>query len=148
MSLSNLHISKKKYSKSLSWTWNLNFPPITVNNLFKFQAQDSDLEYFLFWDLEVWKKHLSFWKKPPLVQRFCAKGGWISEDIFVPLPKKGSNLCRKFKPFFSEARLGYLYITARFLHLDFLTVSSSRSLTNHFFVLFCFQPFLNFSLFS
>ena len=36
---------QNEYSKSLSWTWNLNFPPITVNNLFKFQAQDSDLEY-------------------------------------------------------------------------------------------------------
>ena len=26
----NLQISKKKYSKKLSWAWNLNFPPITV----------------------------------------------------------------------------------------------------------------------
>ena len=43
-------IFKIDYSKSLSWTWNLKFPPLTVNNLFKFQAQDSDLEYF-FWDL-------------------------------------------------------------------------------------------------
>ena len=25
----------------------LDFPPITVNNLFKFSAQDRDLEYFL-----------------------------------------------------------------------------------------------------
>ena len=33
------------------------FLPVTVNNLFKFQAQDSDLEY-LFWSSE---------KKPPLV---------------------------------------------------------------------------------
>ena len=41
---SNLQISKKIYSKSLSWTWNLKFPPISVNYLFKFQAQDSDLE--------------------------------------------------------------------------------------------------------
>ena len=37
MCLSNL---QNKYYKSLSWTWNLNFPPITVKNLFKFQAQD------------------------------------------------------------------------------------------------------------
>ena len=36
----------KKYSKSLSWAENLNFPPIKVNNLFKCQAQDSDLKYF------------------------------------------------------------------------------------------------------
>ena len=34
-----------KYSKSLSWAENLNFPPKTLNNLFKFSAQDSDLEY-------------------------------------------------------------------------------------------------------
>ena len=39
---------QNKYSKSLSWAENLNFPPKTVNNLFKFSAQDSDLEY-LFW---------------------------------------------------------------------------------------------------
>ena len=31
---------KEKYSKFLSWAWNLNFLPITVNNKFKFQAQD------------------------------------------------------------------------------------------------------------
>ena len=42
----------KKYSKLLSWTWNLNFPPITVNNKFKFQAQDGNLEYFYFGDLK------------------------------------------------------------------------------------------------
>jgi hypothetical protein len=39
---------QNKYSKSLSSAENLNFPPKTVNNLFKFSAQDSDLEY-LFW---------------------------------------------------------------------------------------------------
>ena len=37
-----------KYFKSLSWAENFNSPPKTVNNLFKFFAQDSDLEY-LFW---------------------------------------------------------------------------------------------------
>jgi hypothetical protein len=36
---------QNEYSKSLSWAENLNFPPKTVNNLFKFSAQDSDLEY-------------------------------------------------------------------------------------------------------
>ena len=56
-------ISKKNYSKSLSWTWNLNFPPITVNNKFKFQAQDSNMEYFYFGDLEIWKTNRTFWKK-------------------------------------------------------------------------------------
>ena len=63
MCFSNLQISKKNYSKSLSWTWNLNFPPITVNNKFKFQAQDSNLEYFYFGDLEIWKTNRTLWKK-------------------------------------------------------------------------------------
>ena len=35
----------QKYSKSLSWAENLNLPPKTVNNIFKFYAQVSDLEY-------------------------------------------------------------------------------------------------------
>ena len=52
-----------KYSKSLSWAENLNFPPKTVNNLFKFSAQDSDLEY-LCWQ---WKNYpVSSDLKPPL----------------------------------------------------------------------------------
>ena len=51
---------QKKYSKSLSWTWNLNFPPIRVNNKFKLQAQDSNLEYF---DLEILKRNRTFWIK-------------------------------------------------------------------------------------
>ena len=50
----------------LNWTWNLNFPPITVNNKFKFQAQDSFLEYFHFEDWEIWKTNHTFWKKTPL----------------------------------------------------------------------------------
>ena len=41
-----LHL-QHQYSKSLYWAENLNFLPKTVNNLFKFFAQDSDLEYFL-----------------------------------------------------------------------------------------------------
>ena len=36
-----------KYSKSLSSAENLNFLPKTVNNLFKFFAHDSDLEYLI-----------------------------------------------------------------------------------------------------
>ena len=46
---------QNKYSKSLSSAENLNFRPKSVNNLFKFSAQDSDLEY-------------SFWrsKNPPV----------------------------------------------------------------------------------
>ena len=43
---SNLPIFKKKYSKKLSSAWNLNF-------VFYFQVQDSFLEYFYFWNLEI-----------------------------------------------------------------------------------------------
>ena len=39
-----LHLHHK-YSKSLSCAEDLNFPPKTVNNLFKLSARDSDLEY-------------------------------------------------------------------------------------------------------
>ena len=42
-----LHL-QNKYSIPLSWAENLNFLPKTLNNLFKFSAQDTDLEY-LFW---------------------------------------------------------------------------------------------------
>ena len=34
-----------EYSKSLSWAENLNFPPKTINKLFKFSTQNSDLQY-------------------------------------------------------------------------------------------------------
>ena len=43
--LEDFYFSRKKYSKSLSWAENLN---LTANNLFKFSAQDNNLEY-LFW---------------------------------------------------------------------------------------------------
>ena len=42
----SLHL-QHKYSKPLSWAENLNFLPKTVKNLFKFSAQDCDLDYFL-----------------------------------------------------------------------------------------------------
>jgi hypothetical protein len=58
-----------KYSKSLSWAENLNFPPKTVNNLFKFSAQDSDLEYL------CWQ-----WKNSP-----------VSSDLKPPLAGLGRN---------------------------------------------------------
>ena len=45
---SAMHFSnfQNKYSKSLSWEWNLNQLFTVVNGKFKFQVQDSDLEYF------------------------------------------------------------------------------------------------------
>ena len=71
-----VQISKKR-SKSLSWAWNLNFPPIKVDNLnklstvmggkFKFQVKVSLLEYLF---LEIWRfdKHITLSeKKQPLV---------------------------------------------------------------------------------
>ena len=45
-SFSNLQISKKRYFKSLTWGWNLNLLFIVIVGKFKFQVQDSDLEYF------------------------------------------------------------------------------------------------------
>ena len=39
--------SPKKNSKSLSWTWNLNFPPTTVNNLFGLQVNLFQKHLFL-----------------------------------------------------------------------------------------------------
>ena len=52
-----------KYSKSLSCAENLNFPPKTINNLFKFSAQDSDMEY-LCWQCK--NSPVSSDLKPPL----------------------------------------------------------------------------------
>ena len=57
-----LHL-QHKYSQSLFWAENLNFPPKTVNNLFKFPAQDSDFEYL------CWRRKnfpVSSELKPPL----------------------------------------------------------------------------------
>ena len=54
---------RKFFSKKLSWTWNLNFPPITVTNKFKFQAEDSFFEIFFFKDWEFWKTNPTFWRK-------------------------------------------------------------------------------------
>ena len=51
------------YSKLLSWADNLNFPPKSLNNLFKFSAQNSDLEY-LFWRTK--NPPVSSDLKPPL----------------------------------------------------------------------------------
>ena len=34
-----------------------------IGGKFKFQAQDSFLEYFFFGDLEIWKTNHTFWKK-------------------------------------------------------------------------------------
>ena len=48
MCFSNLQSSKKVIPNNYPEKLNLNFLPITVNNKFKFQAQDSNLEYIFF----------------------------------------------------------------------------------------------------
>ena len=60
-------ISQKNYSKKISWALNLKFPPISVNNLFKFQAHDSFWNNF-FGRLRDLKNESHFLKKknPPL----------------------------------------------------------------------------------
>ena len=65
---SNVHISKKKYSKLLPWAWNLNLFFTVIGRKSNFQVQDGYLEYFVFGDLGIWKTHLTFWKKPLLIR--------------------------------------------------------------------------------
>ena len=55
-----LHL-QNRYSKSLSWAKNSNFPPKSVNTVLKFSPQDSDLE---FWRSK--KSPVSSDSKPPL----------------------------------------------------------------------------------
>ena len=52
----------KKYSKSLSWTENLNKLFTVMGGKFKLFAQDSDLEYFF-------EPHQSFWQKATFSMR-------------------------------------------------------------------------------
>ena len=51
------------YKKLLPWAWNLNLFITVIGGKFKSQAQDSDLEYFVFGYLEIWKTQCTFWKK-------------------------------------------------------------------------------------
>ena len=93
-----LHL-QHKYSKSLSWAENLNFPPKTVNNLFKFSAQDSDLEY-LCWRRKIFP--VSSDLKPPLPNfdnifyLFSDTYGWVtgtwSHDVSRKAPTRIGNL--------------------------------------------------------
>ena len=59
---SNLQICKRNYSKSLYWAWNLNKLFTIMDGNFKFQVQDSDLEYF-FWRFGDLKNESHFLKK-------------------------------------------------------------------------------------
>ena len=76
-----LHL-QYKYSRSLSWAENLNFLPKTVNNLFKFSAQASDLEY-LCWICKNFL--LSSDLKPPLDQDFKLHSWLIWRTLFSEL---------------------------------------------------------------
>ena len=78
----NFFHCQHKYSKSLSWAKNLNFLPKTVNNLFKFSAQDSDLEYL------CWQ-----WKNSPVSSDLKPPLGTYSDfaeimDFFLQIPYK------------------------------------------------------------
>ena len=53
---------QNKYSKSVSWAWNLNKLFSVMGGKFKFQVQESDLEY-LFWQCE---KLIALSEKRPL----------------------------------------------------------------------------------
>ena len=59
----HLQISKKKIFQKTILSLKFEF---VIGGEFKFQAQDSYLEYF-FEDWEIWKTNRTFWKKPPLV---------------------------------------------------------------------------------
>jgi hypothetical protein len=48
--------SEKHIPKKLSSAWNLNLLFTAISEKFKFQVQDSFLEYFYFGDLTFWKK--------------------------------------------------------------------------------------------
>ena len=69
---------QKKYSKSLSWAWNLNKLFTVMSGNFKFQVQDSDLE--------IWKTNLNSEKKPALqfddflMIFFLYISGWCSKN--------------------------------------------------------------------
>ena len=56
------NLQKKMFQKK-SWAWNLKFPPISVNNLFKFQTQGSFLENFFEGRLGDLKNESHFLKK-------------------------------------------------------------------------------------
>ena len=58
--LSESFMRLKKYSKSLSWAKNLNFPPVAGNNKFEFSAQDSDLKYIFEPNKFFWHEAMYF----------------------------------------------------------------------------------------
>ena len=74
---------KKDIPKKQSWSWNLNFPFTVVGGKFKFQAQDSFLEYF-FWRFE--KCITLSEKKPPLAVNKWLKCKKLSTNAMLFLP--------------------------------------------------------------
>ena len=71
-----------KYSKSLSWTANLNFPPKPVDNLFKFSAQDSDLECLI---CQCRTFPISSDSKPPLIKTVLTRDPLYHRDHQITL---------------------------------------------------------------
>ena len=86
---------QNKYSKSLSWAENLNFLPKTVNNLFKFSAQDSDLEY-LFWQRK--NSSVSSDLKQPLKVSYF-KNAFLVSSISSKKQTKTSHIVVKINSF-------------------------------------------------
>ena len=74
-----LHI-QNEYSKSLSWAENLNIPCKSVNNLFKFSDQDSDL------------KHL-FWRGKNLPVKLFMDGLQVDFSLFFGTFTSGTDMC-------------------------------------------------------
>ena len=72
---------KWKYSKLLSSAWNLNFLFTVIGGKFKFQVQDSDLEYFFSGDLEIWKTNHTFWKKATFSCKYLRNRSQIYKKI-------------------------------------------------------------------
>ena len=107
---------KQKYSKLLTWAWNLNlyFTVIGGKFKFKFQVQDSDLEYYF---SEIWR----FEKHIPLSEKATFKDPWgwvvpLTVENLTTKPK-GPNSLSFFKleiPFFGRFYLKILLISCQF----------------------------------
>ena len=73
-----------KYSKLLSWAEHLNFLPKTVNNVFKFSAQDSDLNIY-FGEVKILQNLLTDLKSPLILRcNFLSRRAIIMYLILLP----------------------------------------------------------------
>ena len=145
---SNLPISQKNYSKKLSWAWNLKFPPISVSNLFKFQAQDSFLEYF-FWEIWNLKNESHFLKKATFSVNGCRliKRWYIPQLLFWNFGKflkrdyiyfyfsdktlqkyKKKSLLRKWQTWFKSLNFTSIWLFIQWVDLNITSMMKSYSI--------------------